>query len=157
MAMRMAETGQFDAVVTIGCLHHTGNLKKGISEVHRVLRQGGSATIMVYSATSHLRWLKYPSDTWRYVRSVAAGSDDALPLHPDGRADFDADPEGNIAPEVVVISKTALSRMLRPFAKQTIYRTNVPDHPIVGLIPRNWRMQIEGRLFGTDLYAIAQK
>ncbi|MBC9883516.1 class I SAM-dependent methyltransferase [Bradyrhizobium sp. INPA01-394B] len=147
----------FDYVVTIGCLHHTGDLMKSISEVHRVLRKGAGATIMVYSATSHLRWLKYPTDTFRYVRSVASGSDKPLPLGKDGRAEFDADPDGNIAPEVVVVSKTALARMLRPFSVQKIHRANVPDHPIIGRIPRAWRLESEGRIFGTDLYAIVKK
>ncbi|WP_371261201.1 class I SAM-dependent methyltransferase [Bradyrhizobium sp. th.b2] len=77
--------GNFDHVVTIGCLHHTGDLKKAISEVHRVLRPGGTAIIMVYSATSHLRRLKHPAETLHYVRSVAAGSDEPLALDKHGR------------------------------------------------------------------------
>jgi hypothetical protein len=93
----------------------------------------------------------------RYVRSLDAGSDRPLALDRDGRADFDADPDGGIAPEVVLASKTAFARMLRAFRGHRISRANVPDHPIVGLIPRNWRLQTEGRLFGTDLYATARK
>ena len=45
--------GSFDVVVSIGCLHHTGNLAGAIDEVHRVLRPGGEAMVMVYNA-SHI-------------------------------------------------------------------------------------------------------
>ena len=39
----------FDGVVSIGCLHHTGDLQKGIDELHRVLKVGGDALIMLYN------------------------------------------------------------------------------------------------------------
>ena len=147
----------FDYVVTIGCLHHTGNLKAAISEVHRVLRRGGRATIMVYNATSYMRWLKYPSDTLSYVREVMMGSANPLPLAENGRAFFDADPSGNIAPEVVLSSKTSFSRMLMPFSTQKIYRTNVYNHPPIDFVPRNLLNALVGPLFGSDLYALVTK
>lgn len=39
----------FDGVVSIGCLHHTGNIPKALSEIHRVLKPGGRALIMLYN------------------------------------------------------------------------------------------------------------
>jgi SAM-dependent methyltransferase len=147
----------FDYVISIGCLHHTGNLKRGISEVRRVLRKGGRATIMIYNATGYLRWMRYRADTWRYVEKIRNGSDEPLPLASDGRADFDADTNGNIAPETVMASKTSFSRMLRDFSKQEIYRTNVADHRFTMRIPRNWRNAVIGPLLGLDLYAMVVK
>lgn len=38
----------FDVVIAIGCLHHTGNLPLGISQIHRVLRPGGKLLAMIY-------------------------------------------------------------------------------------------------------------
>jgi hypothetical protein len=131
-------------------------LKKAISEVHRVLRRGGHATIIVYNATSYMRWLKHPSDTGSYVGQVMRGSSDPLPLEEDGRAFFDADPSGNIAPEVVLSSKTSLSRMLMPFSKK-IYRTNAYNRPPIEFLPRNKLNAIVGPLFGSDLYALVTK
>lgn len=40
----------FDGVVSIGCLHHTGNTQRAISELWRVLRPGGRALVMLYNA-----------------------------------------------------------------------------------------------------------
>jgi len=39
----------FDGVVSIGCLHHTGDLQRGIDELHRVLKAGGRALVMLYN------------------------------------------------------------------------------------------------------------
>ncbi|HBP19732.1 MAG TPA: hypothetical protein DEA08_18325 [Planctomycetes bacterium] len=52
--------GSLDAVVSIGCLHHTGNLGQALSEVYRVLRPGGLALIMVYNRYSWRRWSRWP-------------------------------------------------------------------------------------------------
>ena len=38
----------FDAVYSFGVLHHTPDMPKAISEVHRVLKPGGTAYIMLY-------------------------------------------------------------------------------------------------------------
>ncbi len=38
----------FDVVISIGVLHHTGNLKKSISEVYRVLKPNGKLIMMIY-------------------------------------------------------------------------------------------------------------
>jgi len=148
----------FDYVVSIGCLHHTGNLEKAISEVRRVLRPGGRATIMIYNATSYKQWIKHPLRTLQYSKEVLLGSDKAQSLTADRRAEFDVDAEGNIAPEVVLCSKTSLSRMLASFSTTRIYRTNVLNGaPIIRHIPRGFLNAVLGPLFGHDLYALVTK
>jgi SAM-dependent methyltransferase len=63
----------FDAIVSIGCLHMTGNLKRAFFECARVLRPGGTAVFMIYNALSYYRWFKYPGDTLSYfTRSFAS-------------------------------------------------------------------------------------
>ena len=42
----------FDRVYSIGCLHHTGDLPRAVAEVHRVLRPGGRAVVMLYNRHS---------------------------------------------------------------------------------------------------------
>ena len=52
----------FDLVYSWGVLHHTPDTKAAISEVHRVLRPGGKARIMIYhkySFVGDLLWLRY--------------------------------------------------------------------------------------------------
>jgi SAM-dependent methyltransferase len=151
------ESESFDYVVSIGCLHHTGNLKRGISEVHRVLRPGGRATIMIYNATSYLRWIKYPVTTLKYSMAVLAGEAEPLSLDEQQRKDFDANKSGLSAPETVAASKLSLARMLGTFSHHEVHRTNVADHRVLYRIPRRWRNEMAGPLLGLDLYALVVK
>ena len=63
------DDGTFDYLVTIGCLHHTGHLARAMIEVHRVVKQGGAAMIMVYNALSYRHWKVAPR---RHVAATAA-------------------------------------------------------------------------------------
>ncbi len=52
----------FDIVYSMGVLHHTANTRKAVEEVHRVLRPGGRAIVMLYHRNSfnyHVRILGY--------------------------------------------------------------------------------------------------
>ena len=52
----------FDLVYSWGVLHHTPNTAQAILEVHRVLRPGGIAKVMIYhsrSITGYMLWLRY--------------------------------------------------------------------------------------------------
>jgi SAM-dependent methyltransferase len=54
--------GSFDVVYSWGVLHHSPDTKAAFREVHRVLRPGGQARIMVYSKWSLIGlmlWLRY--------------------------------------------------------------------------------------------------
>ena len=52
----------FDVVYSWGVLHHTPDTPAAILEVHRVLREGGTARIMIYHSSSlvgAMLWLRY--------------------------------------------------------------------------------------------------
>lgn len=52
----------FDIVYSWGVLHHSPNTPRAVSEVHRVLRPGGVARIMIYhhwSITGYMLWLRH--------------------------------------------------------------------------------------------------
>jgi ubiquinone/menaquinone biosynthesis C-methylase UbiE len=49
--------GSFDLVYSYGCLHHTEDTYRAVSEVYRVLRKGGICRIMIYHSTSPVGWL----------------------------------------------------------------------------------------------------
>jgi len=50
----------FDYVYSIGCLHHTGNLRKAVSEVYRVFKTGGKAIVMLCNRHSFRQWVHIP-------------------------------------------------------------------------------------------------
>jgi ubiquinone/menaquinone biosynthesis C-methylase UbiE len=44
----------FDVVYSFGVLHHTPDTQHAVSEIHRVLKPGGTAIVMIYHRTSRL-------------------------------------------------------------------------------------------------------
>ena len=55
-------SGAFDCVYSWGVLHHSPNTPRAIAEVHRVLRPGGVARIMIYhrwSLVGYMLWVRY--------------------------------------------------------------------------------------------------
>jgi SAM-dependent methyltransferase len=65
----------FDIVYSWGVLHHSPDTPRAIAEVHRVLRPGGVARVMIYhywSITGYLLWLRYGMLAGRSLRSVYA-------------------------------------------------------------------------------------
>ena len=54
--------GEFDVVYSWGVIHHSPNTPHAVSEIHRVLRPGGVARVMVYhkwSLVGYMLWLRY--------------------------------------------------------------------------------------------------
>jgi SAM-dependent methyltransferase len=68
----------FDAVVSFGVLHHTPDTDGAVQEVRRVLKPGGTATVMLYRtgnpkwmATRTLRWWGRARDRRSRTESIA--------------------------------------------------------------------------------------
>lgn len=56
------EDQSFDVVYSWGVLHHSPDTRKAVSEVHRVLKPGGHARIMIYnywSLVGLMLWIRY--------------------------------------------------------------------------------------------------
>lgn len=66
----------FDLVYSWGVLHHSPDTAKAINEVHRVLRRGGGARIMIYnkhSLVGYMLWLRYAllvGRPWRSLKDI---------------------------------------------------------------------------------------
>ncbi len=99
----------FDAVVAIGCYHHTGNMAQALRETHRLLVPGGRASIMVYNAFSYRRWLRAPIATLRHrLRKSPAALASARQ-----RGWYDANLAGEPAPVTEFVSIAELRRLAR--------------------------------------------
>ncbi len=71
-ALPFAENS-FDIVYSWGVLHHSPNTAQAIREVHRVLRPGGEARIMIYhrwAIIGYMLWVRYALLTMRPWRSL---------------------------------------------------------------------------------------
>jgi SAM-dependent methyltransferase len=147
----------FDAIVTIGCLHHTGNLPRALDEVHRVLRPGGSAMVMIYNAFSYRRWWTQPgstAQTW-WKDYVGAGSDNAA--SDIERGAYDRSSSGASAPSTVFTSSRRLRAMCARFSEINIHKENADQERPFSRFSRPTLLTSVGPLAGLDLYASLRK
>ena len=143
----------FDTVISIGALHHTGDLSRALDEVWRVLRPGGRALIMVYNGHSFRRIAFL-------ARQRLAG---LLRLHrpyaeDDLRAMYDRRTDGTAAPHTDFRSPGEMRRLFRRFSSVSMERRNFDDYIVAGrMLRRRWFLRGIDRLLGLDLYVTALK
>ena len=139
----------FDQVVTIGCLHHTGDLARAVDQVRRVLRPGGRALVMVYNRHS---WRRAKMALGRRLRRN--GADDERM-----RGAYDRNLEGEAAPATTYTSKAEAERLFEGFSEVRVRRENFdPLRPLPRLtVPRERLLGWPARLAGLDLYVTAAK
>jgi SAM-dependent methyltransferase len=147
------EDASFDHVVSIGCIHHTGDIPKGISEVKRVLRPGGRAMVMLYNRHS-----------WRLLRTRLVQRLDRLrgrsTDEEDTRGLFDKSTAGEVAPMTEFVSRSQVRGLFSDCAEVRIDVQNfdpvvAPRHLFV--IPRERFLGNIARVLGLDLYITATK
>ncbi len=64
----------FDFVYSWGVIHHSGNIKKSLEEIYRVLKNGGRSKIMVYNKNSlvvFIYWLYFSIKDCNFQRTRA--------------------------------------------------------------------------------------
>ena len=149
----------FDLIIAIGCLHHTGDLERGIARCFELLRKGGTFIFMVYSAYSYRRWkmafmptLKYWLAELRGYRGVI-GSREARE-----RAAYDTSSDGVGAPHTDFVSKRSLKSLCTRFTAFSASYENVDNGFPFWFAPRNVLLRTPiPKLVGLDLYAEAIK
>jgi SAM-dependent methyltransferase len=142
----------FDYVVAIGCYHHTGDLQRAIDETRRILKPAGGATIMVYSAYSYRRWLRWPGSTLSYFLWDKFRIGQAQRASERERAAYDANSSGAAAPETVFVSGSHIRRMSAGWSRVEIARENIGDEFPLSLFPRAMKSSLLAPWSGLDLY-----
>lgn len=148
------EDGSFDHVISIGCLHHTGDLPRAIDEVHRVLKPGGKATIMVYNALSYRQWLLRPLATLRLALSSGG---DATPVHIIEPKALDFDQSGDAAPETAFVSGRQLRTLCSKFQSVSVRKEHIHRELLFRGMPRRIALTLFGPWLGLNLYAMLSK
>ncbi|MHC2252443.1 SAM-dependent methyltransferase [Bradyrhizobium embrapense] len=96
----------FDAIVAIGCLHHTGNLAAAIAACRRLLVPGGRLVGMVYHAYSYRQFMLEPRRALRYWLRELGGYRGTFR---DGETSaYDKNQEGSLAPATEFVSVRSL-------------------------------------------------
>jgi len=140
----------FDYVASIGCLHHTGDLAGAIQSVHRLLKPGGGATIMVYHSRSYRQWCKQPLSTLKQTILPEPANEPTASTRMRGA--YDKNQAGAAAPETDFVSRGQLSRLCRDFSKVEIVPENIGADLVFKRVSRPTALKYFGPWLGLDLY-----
>ncbi|MBX7066618.1 MAG: class I SAM-dependent methyltransferase [Parachlamydiales bacterium] len=146
------ENESIDAVVSIGCFHHTGNVARAVQETYRILRPGGEAFIMVYNKFSYRQWARWPKKTFK---ALFEGNQS---IGKDQRAAYDSDSKGEAAPETQFLSIGELKHIFFNFSFSKFTKENCDViWPLHKLMTRKSLLPVLGKTLGLDIYIHAQK
>lgn len=146
----------FDCVYTIGCLHHTGNLKKSVTEVYRILKPKGKAIVMLYNRHS----LRFIAALFNYFRNREFFKGKSINEYIKGQ--YDDNIAGEAAPHTDFTTRKEAKQLFRKFAAMKIETHKVNPLPLKLfegriVIPRNPLTMKVVKALGSDLYIEATK
>lgn len=150
------DDGFFDVVISIGCLHHTGDMNRAISELIRVLKPGGQGVIMVYNAFSYRQWLSSPLATYRTFRNEQNrhGSRHAAASE---RSKYDHNSSGEAAPCTEFIGRQSLLGIITGLGLEAqVHSENIGSYFMFPL-PRKLKLKLFSSSIGLDLYVTFSK
>lgn len=153
------EAASFDAIVAIGCLHHTGNLELAIQRCWDLLRPGGKLIFMVYYAYSYRRFRMAPATTVKYMATEIGGYRGVVGNSAvQERAAYDAGSDGGGAPHTDWISIRSLDALCKNYSRFDARLENIDQEKPFSATPRAKLLTTRlPRLMGLDLYATATK
>jgi len=133
----------FDFVFSNGVLHHTPDTQAAIDEIHRVLKPGGEALIILYHRNSLAYYfgILLKSGTKRFVAHVLRGDN---PLKFSLARVLSASTDGEQNPLTKVYSRRDGIRMMQKFrlVQTEVYHLNRGDFPLSWLFPKTWLLRM---------------
>jgi SAM-dependent methyltransferase len=149
----------FDCIITIGCLHHTGDMRRAIAECSRLLRPGGSLLVMVYYAYSYRRWMQARRQTLNYLwKEICGYRGVCAPQTEREKWDYDHNSEGTVAPHTDFISVRSLRYLCREFSEFRYQLRNISQEPPFSKRSRSELLETRWPgLCGLEIYATARK
>jgi SAM-dependent methyltransferase len=144
---------QFDHVFSIGCIHHTGDIERAVAEIHRVLRPGGRAVVMIYNRRSFRRAVYLPTQ-----RALARIGRRPHPTDDGSVRDFNL--AGEPAPHTDYLTRRETARLFGRFSRVRIEAQNAEAYTALrGRIRPSRRVLLAtlGRTLGADLYITADR
>jgi len=145
----------FDFVYAIGVLHHTGDLRRSIDEVWRVLAPGGMVVAMVYNAGSWRQWRHVRlRRAWARMRGRHGPSEIEVAKL------YDSNSQATVAPHTDYVSRKDARDLFSRFSAIEVQARNFDDLRAMGrrVVPR---LRVVGSpleaWLGLDLYVVATR
>ena len=150
------EDSTFEYVYSIGCLHHTGDIERSVSEVYRVLKDGGQAVIMLYNKHSFRLLVQVPL---MRVLGIFPNMKRYKSINEKIRSLYDTSEDGSAAPHTDFVSPREVWCIFKRFSRVKIDKRNFDNYSIGGtsLLKREWVLNNLARFLGLDLYITAIK
>ena len=141
----------FDLVYSFGVLHHTPDTQKAVDEIHRVLKPGGTAKVMLYHKRSIeyvvllLRKLKNPS-RWRWSLQKAISYETEMNKHVGGP----------VNPLTKTFTRKEATRFFNGFASVRT-RVRYINVPVVGRFIPSFVLKLLSKAVGWHVIIEAKK
>ncbi len=145
----------FQKVVSIGCLHHTGDLKKCIAEVHRILAPEGEALIMLYNRLSYRQLVQAPANWFKAMKSEGWSE-----YRRRIRSMYDTNAQGEAAPHTDYTTAPGAHWLFRSFSSIDVEIQNFDHLSLFSGKFQRTRPQLLNniaRILGLDLYIRVKK
>jgi SAM-dependent methyltransferase len=139
----------FDLVYSNGVLHHTPNTLAVVHEIHRVLRPGGRAIVMVYAENSLHYWRKLVWQLGVQQRLLEHASMGEIMSRTVERTANEA------RPLVKVYTRPRLRRLFREFSDIAIVQRQLIAEELPALL--QWTRPVSERCLGWNLIVKAAK
>ena len=150
------KSGEFDAAVAIGSLHHTGDFDIAVRELIRTVRPGGVVVGMVYSLFSLRNWRRRPRMLMSEFFRNYNGTGGRIRADEDLRWMSDHNSGGEAAPATEYFTRRALRNILSQYGTVSIRGRNLDSIPIIGQSYPKIRIFMMrtplSRILGLDLY-----
>ena len=140
----------FDYVISIGCLHHTGDFYKAVDELVRVLKPGGQGVFMVYNAFSYRQWLVNPLRT--LIQCFSSGFASSIRGEEDERGMYDCNSRGEAAPATEFLGRKEIFNYMTELKTQVKIRSENIGSYFLFPLPRSLKLKLFSSYLGLDLY-----
>ena len=150
---------QYNSIIAIGSLHHTGQLEEALKKLEGYLTPGGKILVMVYNAFHPRKILHSPVQTLlNFYKS--SFSKNRVYVFPENninlRKKADANSAGEAAPETVLSSRKFF--LTRSDVIYNVELNNTHGFPFSdGRIGREFLLRNFTKFLGCDIYAIGIK
>ncbi|MCL5035988.1 MAG: class I SAM-dependent methyltransferase [Chloroflexi bacterium] len=143
----------FDVVYSFGVIHHTPNTENAIKEIHRVLKPGGEAIVMIYHRDSFHFWFRQMFINGILCRKLARMSPAEI------LSENVETSNSGAKPLVKVYSRKEAKALFKDFSTSTVevYQLTRLEFHIVGLLLPQKFVELFGRKYGWNLLIKAVK
>ena len=148
----------FDFIISIGCLHHTGNLSLAVSNCYKLLKKNGTLIFMVYNQFSYRRFITNPFKFLKFKTYELFGLHKIDTASYQERSRYDTNTSKSPPPHTDFVSHKTLKMYCKNFKTFTCKSENIDrEFPFIFTSRKKLLNTIFPKIVGLDLYVTTRK